>query len=579
MAANAQEATRRRRTASIVNESISSMTLVAPVAALLGIFFVWPMADLLIRSLRTGGVRHIGNVFANYESLVHDPVLLLVLKNTVVIAFWSTLVTGILAIPVAYLLTRVSARVRAIVVACIAIPFLVSILIRLFSFTIILGSNGLINRLLNIVHIGRLSLIFNTTGTVIGMVNYLLPYMVLMVYSGMAGVDNSLMTAAKSLGASNWRAAQKVYLPLISATLVSTFLLVFVLGLGFFLTPAVLGGPTGTPAAVYIQAQINDYQWGTASAMGIVLLAVSLIGYVMVLRVSGLGAISSFAGGAASKGANSTTPLRKSWLSMALWFVTFLVLVILIVPLVVAVGASFSETQTIVFPPHGFTLRWYGEVFSDPIWKDAIEKSIGVAIGTGTLAAVLGLAFARFTLRRKTRASRTVLLVVAYCPLIVPLILLSIGNYDVQVKLGLIGSWWGLIFIHTVMAFPFAVAILFSGLGGVDQNLESAAWTLGASRLRAFWKVTARAAMPSIVGAWLISFLISWDEIVVALFQTGFHKTLPVVIYSYLQSGLRPTVAAVAAMLIGLTLVTSGAFALVRLAQSRWSHSEFAFNS
>ncbi|OYV48959.1 MAG: hypothetical protein B7X10_02420, partial [Burkholderiales bacterium 21-58-4] len=86
MAANAQEATRRRRTASIVNESISSMTLVAPVAALLGIFFVWPMADLLIRSLRTGGVRHIGNAFANYESLVHDPVLLLVLKNTVVIA-------------------------------------------------------------------------------------------------------------------------------------------------------------------------------------------------------------------------------------------------------------------------------------------------------------------------------------------------------------------------------------------------------------------------------------------------------------------------------------------------------------
>jgi putative spermidine/putrescine transport system permease protein len=119
---------------------------------------------------------------------------------------------------------------------------------------------------------------------------------------------------------------------------------------------------------------------------------------------------------------------------------------------------------------------------------------------------------------------------------------------------------------------------LFGGLGGVDQNLESAAWTLGASRLRAFWKVTAGAAMPSIVGAWLISFLISWDEIVVALFQTGFHKTLPVVIYSYLQSGLQPTVAAVAAMLICLTLVTSGAFALVSHAQSRRSRGKPAFN-
>src|SRR5699024_1863537 len=113
--------------------------------------------------------------------------------NTVVIAFWSTLFTGILAIPTAYLLSRLRGRLRTILFAGIVLPFLVSILVRLFSFTIILGPNGIISQAFEALHLDPPSLIFNTAGTVIGMTNFLLPYMILMLYTGMDRFNHELL--------------------------------------------------------------------------------------------------------------------------------------------------------------------------------------------------------------------------------------------------------------------------------------------------------------------------------------------------------------------------------------------------
>ncbi|MNL32796.1 Molybdenum transport system permease protein ModB [compost metagenome] len=118
------------------------------------------------------------------------------------------------------------------------------------------------------------------------------------------------------------------------------------------------------------------------------------------------------------------------------------------------------------------------------------------------------------------------------------------------------GTIGGLILAHTVIAAPLAFAIIVAAMSGSDRGLEAAAWTLGASRSRAFWTIVVRGIVPSIVGAFVISFVTSWDEVVLALFlQTGPTKTLPVTIYKYLESGIVPTVPAVASLLVTAVIV------------------------
>lgn len=557
-----QRMIRHKTVSEVLRRYRTDILLAAPVAALLLIFFAWPIVILFVRSI-AGDAGH-GLRFDIYWEIFQDRLLLQVFWNTVVIAFWSTLFTGLLAIPTAYLLSRLRGRLRNILFACIILPFLVSILVRLFSFTIILGPNGIIAHAFKILHLDPPSLIFNTTGTVIGMTNFLLPYMVLMLYTGMDRFNHELLTAARSLGASSWQCFRWVFLPIILPTLVSACLLVLILGLGFFLTPAILGGPGNMPIAVYIKQQIDVFQWANASAAGIVLLVVTFIGYVVVLRVSGVSALGSVTAGTGSKGGGTRPePLPFSVSSVLLWIAMICSLIVMIFPLVVAVGSSFNSSPLILFPPHGFTLKWYAAVFQDPQWLNSIIKSVGVAAGTATLVVVLSLAFGRFLLRRKSPIVKTWLMAIAYSPLVIPLILLSIGNFAVQIKLDFIGTWWGLVFIHAVLAFPFGAAIITNALGGVDPDLEKAAWTLGAKPLRAFWIVVVRGIAPSVISAWVICFLVSWDEVVIAIFQTGFQKTLPVLIYSYIKSGLVPTVPAVATMLIGLIGVGAMANAIV----------------
>ncbi|MGO4908801.1 ABC transporter permease [Pseudorhodobacter sp. W20_MBD10_FR17] len=164
---------------------------------------------------------------------------------------------------------------------------------------------------------------------------------------------------------------------------------------------------------------------------------------------------------------------------------------------------------------------------------------------------VIGLVLARVTSRMASTTWKAVISGLALAPIIAPAILLAIGIFDVELKLKLTGTTIGLILAHTVIAAPLAYALIAAAMAGANRGVEEAAWTLGVSRTRAFWSVVVRGIMPSVVGAFAIAFVTSWDEVVLALFlQTGPTKTLPVTIYKYLESGVVPTVPAVASLLI-----------------------------
>jgi putative spermidine/putrescine transport system permease protein len=431
----------------------------------------------------------------------------------------------------------------------IMIPFWVSILVRLFAFTAILGRRGVVNSILGTFGLGPYELLFNSPAVVVGMVAYLLPYMILILHAGMSGLDPSLMTVARTMGASGRQAFFRIYLPQIRGTIVGAVMLVFVLGLGFFLTPAILGGPQDLTIPVFIQQEIGVYRWGRASAAGIVLLVLSLVGYLIAMRLGGTSILAP--GGRGSRGTVAREPLPRSIPTVVAWIVTVLVLVLLLVPLLITIPAAFGTTSQIAFPPQGFTFDWFGQVFAQRSWTDSIAKSLRVGIVTAIVSTAIGLILARISSGLQSRALRSVVQAVAFAPLIIPVILLAIGT-DL-----------GLVIAHAILCVPFSFIVIGNALSHLDGSLEEAAWSMGIGRIRTFWTIVIPGIVPGLVGSAVIAFMTSWDETVVALFQAGLNKTLPVTFYSLLRSGVTPAVAAVSVLLIALVVIGGAIFLVV----------------
>jgi ABC-type spermidine/putrescine transport system permease subunit II len=246
---------------------------------------------------------------------------------------------------------------------------------------------------------------------------------------------------------------------------------------------------------------------------------------------------------------------RPTLSEVLLWVVAIAVLFFLICPLAVVIPESFSASDTLQFPPHALSMRWYVDFFTDPSWLAALQLSISLALSVAVLATVMGL-LAAIGLVRYIRRGKGVIRTFVLLPLIVPIIVSSIALFAAMARLHFLGTFWGLLLAHTVLAVPFPLIILESALRSIDPNLEDAALSLGASRLQAFYKVTLPMITPSVFGAALFAFMTSWDEVVVALFIGGaLLQTLPVYMYQFLTTEYRPTIASASTLLIGGVLV------------------------
>jgi ABC-type spermidine/putrescine transport system permease subunit I len=229
------------------------------------------------------------SLFDPYFSLEHYERLLTVssyskiLLRTFRTAFSVTVFCIILGYPVSYLmadLAKTKRRAASFMLFPVVLPFFTSFLVRTFSWRVLLGRQGLINNTLMWLGIINepLKLLYNSLGVHVGMVHVMLPFMILPIYSVMVGIDRNLILAARSLGASSLQAFIRVFLPLSIPGVISGGVLIFILSLGFFLTPALLGGPRDTMIAQSIALNIQDLlNWGFASAEAIVLLCCTLL--------------------------------------------------------------------------------------------------------------------------------------------------------------------------------------------------------------------------------------------------------------------------------------------------------------
>jgi putative spermidine/putrescine transport system permease protein len=270
-------------------EQWRNITLVLPAIILMLVFYVYPMASLFVRSVtapETGGF-----TVEHYRHLMETPAYSKVLVNTLRISFTVTLVTFVLGYPLAYLLNSLPANKRNLLLIGVLIPFWTSILVRTYAWMVLFQRQGVLNTVL--IQAGLtdepLELTFNAFGVHIGMVHVLLPYMILPLLSVMQGIDKNLMKAAENLGANPLRAFVRIFFPLSLPGVGAGLSLVFILAIGFFITPALMGGMRETMVAQLIEKLIRLLlNWELGSALAFVLLAMTLVLFTVFNRLLGL---------------------------------------------------------------------------------------------------------------------------------------------------------------------------------------------------------------------------------------------------------------------------------------------------
>lgn len=260
--------------------------LLAPVLLFLCVFFIYPLTGMLARSIidPVPTLRH-------YIRLINEPAYLRVLLTTFEISLSVTLSALLIGYPLAYFLSQLKPRTAGLLMVLVIVPYFTSVLVRTYAWMVLLGTEGILNQLLlGLGLISRpLAIMYSRLSVVIGMTYILLPYMVLALYSVMRGIDTSLLYAAESLGAGRIRAFWRVFFPLSMPGVAAGVLLVAILSIGFFITPALMGNQRDSMISMLIEAQVETYfDWGFASALASVLLVCTLLLFLVYNRLVGL---------------------------------------------------------------------------------------------------------------------------------------------------------------------------------------------------------------------------------------------------------------------------------------------------
>ncbi len=235
-----------------------------------------------------------------------------------------------------------------------------------------------------------------------------------------------------------------------------------------------------------------------------------------------------------------------------------LLLLLLLAPVIVLIFSSFDGASFFRFPPREYSFRWYVAAWHSEEYRDALRVSVTVAT-LATLIAVPAGGLAAHALARSRLPGRRLIEAVLLAPLALPLIVWAIALLQIYARVGLSGTWTGLVLAHAAMVLPFPARILLATLTRIDPTLEHAAMTLGATPIRAFWRVTLPLAASGLATSAALGFLVSFNDVVVSSFLAGGHTmTFQVRLYSQLRSeGVDPMTVAIGAAIVGLIVVVA----------------------
>lgn len=560
----------------LARKRLRSAFLALPLTTLLLMFFLIPLVNTLWSSF-------FGSLFnfKNYTAIVVEPVNFKILSHTLTVGLTVTVTSLVIAYPVAYQLTRVSPKSFSGISTLILIPLFTAFLIRTYSWIIILGRQGIVNSVL--IKSGLTSeplVILNTTlAVVIGMTHVFVPMAIFTIYSGMAQIDRSFVRAASSLGAHPVQVFTRVYFPMTLASVMAAGVIIFVVAIGFYITPSLLGGPADTMISQLVVMQMTtllDFEMGYALSvvlliitLGSILLA-GLIVPIESIWSSDVAALKTpvekrapVAGLQAAvrniirplrflieeciyAGFRVFSPLPVPWLTLYCGLVLFF----LVAPLLVVVVLSFSSSPFVIFPPPGLSIRWWEKLYAATDWHSAFLFSIKVGVVTAGCSTLIGSMGAFWLVRTELPAKR-VLYLLAMGPLIVPGIVMATSLYVFEARLGLLGTFPGLVVGHVLLATPYVVIVMSSSLRNFDRRLEQAAAIHGANGYQTLRYVTLPLLAPGLITSALLAFLTSFDELLLTIFLLGRQSsTLPIKFWGDIKYQLDPMLSTASTLIV-----------------------------
>jgi putative spermidine/putrescine transport system permease protein len=568
--------------------------LLAPIFLLLFFAFFLPLLNIIPEAFGGDAVRRFHRIFAS-------SVYLKIIWTTVRISLEATAITLIVSFPLAWFLSRANGIKALLLGLLVLVPFLTSVLVRTFAWLAILGQHGLVNATL--LGLGLISeplpLLFTESAVVLALVHASIPMMVFALVSVLRRFDGRILLAAHSLGANPIRAWLGMIVPLSIRGIQSGIIIVFLFTIASFIAPAFLGNQRQQMLGQVIQAEIEiGADWAFAAALGITLAVTATI-VVAVLslvtrtfsrwqRPHALPASLPPQGNQQVDRSLLRQPVIRPEprfnfpasrrLVARLAGPTYLVViaVFLLLPLVVLFPVSFSAADVLIFPPPGYSLRWFEKILGSPDWVEAAWTSLRIGAATCVLTLILAtltvLGFGR-NFRFQGTADALVM-----SPMTVPAVVFALGAYLSYTHVGLVDTEPGIILAHTVLIYPVVYLVLSATYSSIDPGLSRAAASLGAAPLSIFRTVTFPLLLPGLAVGALLAMLLSFDESVASIFLSNLSvKTLPRKLWEGIRFNTSPESAAVSAMLLCFTclVITVGIAAVfgrrrgARLVQTR----------
>jgi spermidine/putrescine transport system permease protein len=532
-----------------------------PIYIWLAVLVLLPNVLLVLVSFMkaSGGVVQFNPGISNYLRLTQSESFWVLLIRTISTAAMAAGLATLIAYPMAYYASRKLARGRLVALFLVVVPLWISLLMRIFAWKIILGEKGILNSFLlstGILSEPSTALLYTPFSVLLTFTYVSIPFVFVTSYSALDRIPNSLLEAAQDSGASPLYSFLNVMWPLSRSGAAIGFSLAFLLCIGDYITPSMVGGLDGTMVGMVIASQFGlagNWPYGSAIAIVLIFFVVAILAFtVWLVQTPGV-----------LMGEDNAAPIAKekaknwSWErfialgGFALFCIPFLFLYL---PLVFIVIFSFNDSTLQAFPLVGFTTKWYAGLGSNAPMLAALTRSLEVGATVLLLSIIAGTLFAVIIAYGKLSGNRAIELLLSV-PIAIPGVVLGItmvlACQLLRVPVGLPRIVMG----HSSFVMPVIMSIVLNRLRRLDPSLIEAALDCGANRFQAFYYVLLPLIRGSIIGGALLGFTLSVDEVVVTLFLTGVEPTLPVWVWNQMRFGFTPSVNAIFTLIGGATLL------------------------
>ncbi len=547
-------------------EWLRGYTLLSPTILTMFCLLALPIFTLITYSFWSQTYVHIDQAFTlkNYETFFDKWIYGKLLLRSVRMSATVTVITIVLAYPVAYFLAFRVTRNKMTWLILINIPFVTSYLLRVLAWKIMLGNNGVINGTLE--GLGFIEepleyLLYSRFAVVLTLAHAWAAFAILPIYVSLQKIDRSLLEAAADLGDGPVKRFFRITLPLSMPGVIAAAVIEFIPTVGDYITPIMVGGPKGIMIGQIVAAQFgaaNNWPLGAALTIIMMITITAIVcTFIWFTRLGTVGA----------KDMEITTASHQPpahGRSRFSWLLVYVViyLMFLYIPSALLPIFSFNDSIQMVLPLKDFTFKWYAALADHTGLQEALVNSLKVAVPvafvTTTLATFAAKALTRYRIPGRGAAIGFILV-----PMVMPGIILAVGLLVLALAVGMPLSLWAVGVAHVVTTVPFATLVVMARLEGFSKNLEEASLDLGISGFMTFWRVTFPLVLPAICASLLLTFTASFDEFLFAFFLGGNKVTLPVFIWTQVRfPETLPSVLALGAMIfmVSIALIVTAEF-------------------